>query len=747
MIRRTIILLSTAAFIFLSAAGLSAWQLDEPEWKVLFTSPETNVNDIKSEQAVDVILPSIQTAPEAGASVRGDGNCLWLLTELSFHSGLPEYSLLVDFNEPPGPVEFYLNGIELGRDGVTGDNYFMQSGVHSYFSLPPQLLNQGVNHIALKVFGDSENFKLQKPSIGKYDEQINDIWKLSFLNGQIFLAFGVLVAFIGLYYLSLFLFNRKEIINLHFSLANIFLSIYFAQMGLPFQTIPTLLLLVVSKFSLFLYFTFLTLFFVRFFNVFNRLWVRTIIMVTAVLIGILYLFNSGSYSEVMRAFNTALIPGGIELLLMLFISAYSMLKKNTDAIPVFIGVATGLGAAVYDFYFAFAGIEPAFWLQGFGILIFNICMFEMLSIRAIRADKQLKASSRKISKNSRVMAELLEKIEIISLSVADMSSNLDREIEASAEGVEELVNGTASISLSAGEQLDDVKKTGESLEVLLSSSEQINQELTRQQKDVEETSFLITEMLDNISEITDSLKKTSDFTEELGSLTVKGESAVKKSAETVNAIHEDSKNIYQILSSITDISEQTNLLAMNAAIEAAHAGKAGAGFAVVAGEIRKLATNTAGRTRETVEQIDSIVSRIKDAYEANLEVKDLLSHIGRNTKTAVEQVKSVYLSIEEQRTAGRSVLTTVESLKDASSGIRTQTEKQRSKSRDMEDKQENLRNISGRVYESIEKMSEANMKIKEALGKVRNISTGTSSEALRLKNILADSDSANNTGF
>ena len=735
---RKAVLFFSAVFLF-SAVNAVAQEQFELDWACYFSEPDTEIGVLDLSKFEPVTLPSTLTATIPGASVTGDGKSLWLLSEFTPDRVGAQRDLIIDFDEVPGPVEFYLNGVKQGREGVTGDRYFMHSGIHVKFLLSPGNLKPGKNVLTLKVYSDSEEFRIQKPRVGFYDDEINDIWRLSFLNGQIFFAFSILVLFIGLYYLSLYLFNRDRLYNLLFSLANIFLALYFSQMGLPFRTIPSLFLLVTAKYSLFLYFTFLSLFFITFFDVCNLRWLKIIIVVLAGGAAVLYLLNSGSYAEIMKIFDLVLIPGGIELLLMLFIAGISIFRKNTDAIPVFVGVLTGLAAAVYDFYFALSGQEPDFWLQGFGILVFNICMFAMLSVKAIRAEKQLKLSSEKISRNAQVMQQFLERVETVSLTVADMSGNLDREIEASASSIDELISGTEVISVSAGEQLDNVKQTSESLELLLASSDQINDELGKQLKDVEETSLLITEMLDNISIITGTLKKTSDFTEELGSLTEQGEAAVRRSAETVAAIREDSNNIYKILSSITDISEQTNLLAMNAAIEAAHAGKAGAGFAVVAGEIRALAGNTAGRTRETVEQIDGIVTRINEAWEANRDVESMLTKIGANTRTAVEQVKEAYLSIEEQRTASIAVLSTVDSLKSASAGIRAETEKQQLKSRDMEEKQNNLRDISLRVYDSIEKITEANQNIQHALSTVRDISAGTNSEAGRLKEILGES--------
>lgn len=727
-------------FLLIINTSIFSQQAVAPDWKLLFTHPAVSVAQLELSKAASAEFPASFTAPVEGASVRGEGNCLWLITSFTPPAEWRNEDLIIDFDEVQGPAEFYLNGSKAGSIGKTGRDYFIQSGIHADFQLPAGSLKAGENLLILKLYSDSENFNIQKPYIGIYEEHINDIWRLSFLNGQIFFGFAILVLFIGLYYLSLFLFNKKERINLYFSLANIFLSIYFAQMGLPFRTVPVVILLVVAKYSLFLYFTFLTLFFIEFFNIFNRKPVKIAAAALAAVIGILYITNSGSYSEIMGVFDTALLPGGAELLLMLFIAAFSMIKGNRDAVPVFIGVVIGIAAAVYDFYFALSGKEPAFWLQGFGILLFNICMFEMLSLRTIRADRLLKSSSKQIEENAAVMKDFLHKVETVSLSVAEMSAELDREIEASASSVEEFVSGTDVIASIAGEQLNNVEDTGLSLKQLLSSSEQINEQLGKQHVDVRETSMLITEMLDNISEITGSLKKTSDFTGELGELTQKGEQSVKRSAATVEAIQQDSKNIYQILSSITDISAQTNLLAMNAAIEAAHAGKAGAGFAVVAGEIRSLAMNTASRTKETVEQIDTIVSRIKEAYDANAEVQELLSRISDSTRIAVEQVKSAYLAVEEQRAASQAVQNSVDSLQTASAAIKVQTESQQEMSTEMESKQGTLRELSERVSSSIEKMSKANGKIQATLEKVRLISNGSRSEAEKLKELVTDSE-------
>ena len=144
------------------------------------------------------------------------------------------------------------------------------------------------------------------------------------------------------------------------------------------------------------------------------------------------------------------------------------------------------------------------------------------------------------------------------------------------------------------------------------------------------------------------IQKTTGSVEQL-------ERVIEDSNQAMTALAEESKNITTILDTIRGIAEQTNLLALNAAIEAARAGEQGRGFAVVADEVRTLA----GRTAESTEEIDSMItSLISRTSAVSDKLASSLEH-SRETVDATEQTRDVFVSIQDSVSRIRDMATQI----------------------------------------------------------------------------------------
>ncbi len=251
-----------------------------------------------------------------------------------------------------------------------------------------------------------------------------------------------------------------------------------------------------------------------------------------------------------------------------------------------------------------------------------------------------------------------------SLTLQGVGINLASNMVETAAAINEITANIQSIKNQTINQSASVTETSATMEQISKGIDRLSRLIENQSDNVTESSSAVEEMIANIKRVTQTLVKNTENIKKLSSSSESGRSVLEKISVAIRAVSKNSEGLMEISKIIQDMASQTNLLSMNAAIEAAHAGESGKGFAVVADEIRKLAESSSSQTKT----ISSVLKKIMESMaEINKYSEDVLSKFTTiETEVAIvaEQEDHIRNAMEEQTEGSKQVLEAITVLND-----------------------------------------------------------------------------------
>ena len=303
----------------------------------------------------------------------------------------------------------------------------------------------------------------------------------------------------------------------------------------------------------------------------------------------------------------------------------------------------------------------------------------------------------------------------------EIGTELSSNMTETASSVHEISSNIESVKNQALTQAKSVTETATTIEEITRTIKQLNASIENQTASVAQSSSSIEEMVANIKSITGTLEKSDVLINELGTATADGKETLTKSNTVTNKIAEESGSLMEASSVIQHIASQTNLLAMNAAIEAAHAGEAGKGFAVVADEIRKLAEDSATQGKTITSTLKLLSGEIDGLSSSSKIVETKFNAIFNLAEEVKEMSHRLTEAMKEQENGSREVLTAIKEINMVTSEVQQGSAEMLKGSEGVAKEMEKLDGLTRVITDSMNEMAAGATQISNAMQEVAGI--------------------------
>ncbi|MDR0629389.1 MAG: methyl-accepting chemotaxis protein [Treponema sp.] len=308
------------------------------------------------------------------------------------------------------------------------------------------------------------------------------------------------------------------------------------------------------------------------------------------------------------------------------------------------------------------------------------------------------------------------------ISLFDIGTELSSNMTETAAAMNQISANIQSVRGQVVNQSSSVTETNSTMEQITGHIEKLNGHIEDQTSHISQSSTAIEQMIANINSVAQTIVRNLERVKQLANASEIGRNGLQEVSTDIQGIAKESEGLLEITAVMENIASQTNLLSMNAAIEAAHAGESGKGFAVVADEIRKLAESSGEQSKTIAVVLKKIKDSIDKIMKSTDEVLNRFEAIDNGVKSVSEQEEQVKDAMEEQGTGSKEILKVLAHLNEITQYVRSGSAEMLAGSKEIVKESRNLGRVTSEVSNAINEMSSGAEQVNQSVNRVSNLS-------------------------
>ena len=340
---------------------------------------------------------------------------------------------------------------------------------------------------------------------------------------------------------------------------------------------------------------------------------------------------------------------------------------------------------------------------------------------------ELGMASRSFNQSMDEFSKMISSIKSQSSELSDIGNDLASNMTETASAMNEIAANIQSIKGRVLNQSASVTETNATMEQVTSNINKLSGNVENQTGAVAQAASALEQVIANIQSVTSTLVKNAANVENLKGSSDTGRNSLQEVASDIQEIARESEGLLEINAVMENIASQTNLLSMNAAIEAAHAGDAGKGFAVVADEIRKLAESSSEQSKTIGNVLKKIAESISKITRSTDNVLNKFEAIDQGVKTVADQEELIRTAMEEQSHGSKQVLQAAGRVGDITQQVKSGSVEMLEGSREVIQEAKNLEKLTHEITDGMNEMAVGAEQVNRAVNTVNDL-TGKTKE-------------------